>query len=97
MQTTPRSPQTAGETPETGRAPDLNLALRRKWLQRLFWLWIGGSAAVGAYLVLAGPLTPYTGLDPRHVALALPVLMVLLLASGLTWLIMLVNSRPKRR
>lgn len=97
MQSTPHSPQTAREAPETDRKRSLNLALRRKWLQRLFWVWIGGSAIVGTYLLLAGPLTPYTGLDDRHVALALPLLMVLMLASGLTWLIALVNSRPKRK
>jgi hypothetical protein len=97
MQATSRSPQTGGKAPKSGSKPDLNLALRRKWLQRLFWLWIGGSIAGATYLLIAGPLTPYTGLDDRHVALALPALMVLMLASGLIWLVMLVNSRPKRR
>jgi len=97
MQATSHTPQNADKSPETGRKPDLNLALRRKWLHRLFRLWIGGSIVVAAYLLLAGPLTPYTGLDDRHVALALPVLMELMLASGLTWLVVLVWSRPKRR
>jgi len=96
MQATSHSPQPADKAPGMDRAPDLNLALRRKWLQRLFRLWIGGSIVVAAFLLLAGPLTPYTGLDDRHVALALPILMVLMLASGLTWLVMLVWSRPKR-
>lgn len=97
MQATSHNTQMKERGPATGQTHDLNLSLRGKWLQRLFWVWIGGSAIVGAYLVLAGPLTPYTGLDDRHVALALPILMVLMLASGLTWLIMLVNSRPKRK
>lgn len=97
MQATPRNPQSTGETPKSASTSNLNQALRRKWLHRLFWVWIGGSAIVGAYLLLAGPLTPYTALDDRHVALALPALMILMLASGLTWLVMLVNSRPKRK
>jgi len=86
------------ETPANlSHKPDLNLDLRRKWLRRLFWLWVGGAMVVGAYLLLAGPLVPYTGLESSHVALALPVLMVLMLASGLTWLIMLVTTPPSRR
>jgi hypothetical protein len=97
MQATTHSPQPADKVPGMDRTPDLNLALRRKWLHRLFRVWIGGSIVAAAYLLLAGPLMPYTGLDDRHVALALPILMVLMLASGLTWLIMLVRSRPKRR
>ena len=97
MPASPRNPQITGEMPKSTGTSDLNQALRHKWLQRLFWFWIGGSAVVGAYLLLAGPLTPYTGLDDRHVALALPLLMVLMLVSGLTWLIMLVNSRPSRK
>lgn len=97
MQATPRSPQTAVATAESGRKADLNLALRRKGLHRSFLVWIGGSSVFATYLLLAGPLTPYTGLEDRHVALALPALMILMLASGLTWLVMLVNSPPKRR
>jgi hypothetical protein len=97
MQAPPQSRRISDEPRETDRKADLNLALRRKWLRRLFWVWIGGSMAVASYLLLAGPLTPYTGLDDRHVALALPLLMVLMLASGLTWLVMLVRSRPRRR
>ena len=97
MQATSHTPQNADKSSESARKPDLNLALRRKWLHRLFRVWIGGSIVVGAYLLLADPLTPYTALDDHHVALALPVLMVLMLASGLTWLVMLVRSRPKRR
>lgn len=97
MQTDPDARPGASKPAIPSGKRDLNLKLRRRWLRRLFWTWIGGSAAVGTYLVLAGPLVPYTGLDDRHVALALPVLMVLMLASGLTWLVMLVFTPPKRR
>lgn len=76
---------------------DFNFALRRKWLPRLCWFWTGGAILVGSYLALAGPLTPFTGLEHHHVALALPIFMFLMLASGLAWLILLVRSRPSRR
>ncbi|MGF1628578.1 MAG: hypothetical protein ACFCUT_03840 [Kiloniellaceae bacterium] len=88
---------TGERTPEATNEPNLNLALRRKWLHRLFWLWIGGASLVGSYLVLGGPLTPYTGLEDHHVALVVVPFLLLMLASGLTWLILLVRSRPPRR
>jgi len=83
----------------TSRQPgnDMNRQLRHRWLKLLFWFWIGGSMLVGSYLVLAGPLTPFTGLDHKHVALAVVPFNILLLASGLGWLICLVRSRPRQR
>lgn len=79
----------------TVRPPDasLNQALRNKWRKRLFAFWIAGSAVVAAYLMIGGPLTPFTGLDDPHVALVVVPFMLLMLASGLAWLILLVRSR----
>ncbi len=70
-----------------------NQALRNKWRKRLFAFWIGGSALVAAYLAIGGPLTAYTGLDKPDVALVVVPFMVLMLASGLAWLVLLVRSR----
>lgn len=85
----------SGRDAPTVRPPDasLNHALRNKWRKRLFAFWIAGSAVVAAYLMIAGPLTPFTGLDEPHVALVVVPFMLLMLASGLTWLILLVRSR----
>ena len=84
----------AGDAP-TVRPPDarMNQALRHKWRQRLFAFWIGGSALVALYLVIAGPLTAFTGLEKPHVALVVVPFMFLMLASGLAWLVLLVRSR----
>ena len=73
--------------------PSLNRRLRGRWLRRLFWFWIAGSAVVGTYLAVAGPLTPFTGLEKPDVALAVVPFNLLLLASGLVWLVLLVRSR----
>lgn len=70
----------------------LNLSLRRKRLKRLFWLWIGGTALVALYLGVAGPLTAFTGLEKPHVALVVVPFLLLLMFSGLVWLILLVRS-----
>lgn len=77
------------------RPPDasLNQALRNKWRRRLFAFWIAGSAVVAAYLLIAGPLTAFTGLEQPHVALVVVPFMLLMLASGLVWLVLLVRSR----
>jgi hypothetical protein len=79
----------------TAQPPDasLNQVLRNKWRKRLFAFWIAGSAVVAAYLMIGGPLTPYTGLNDPHVALVVVPFMLLMLASGLAWLILLVRSR----
>ncbi|GAB4368568.1 MAG: hypothetical protein Kow00114_27910 [Kiloniellaceae bacterium] len=84
----------AGDAP-TQRPPDAsqNQALRNKWRKRLFAFWIAGSAAVAAYLMIGGPLTAFTGLERPHVALVVVPFMILLLASGLAWLVLLVRSR----
>lgn len=85
---------TQSDAPDT-RPPEasLNRRLRGRWLRRLFWFWIAGSAAVGTYLAVGGPLTPYTGLEKPQVALVVVPFNLLLLASGLTWLVLLVRSR----
>lgn len=77
------------ESPERQR----NHALRNKWRHRLFRFWVGGSALVALYLMLGGPLTAFTGLEKPAVALVVVPLMILLLASGLVWLVLLVRSR----
>ncbi|GAB4394287.1 MAG: hypothetical protein Tsb0032_18050 [Kiloniellaceae bacterium] len=71
----------------------LNHALRHKWRKRLFWFWIAGSALVALYLAIGGPLTAFTGLEKPHVALVVVPFLMLMLASGLAWLILLVRSR----
>lgn len=85
---------TAADAP-TVRPTDtsLNRRLRGRWLRRLFWFWIAGSTAVGTYLAVGGPLTPFTGLEKPEVALAVVPFNLLLLASGLLWLVLLVRSR----
>jgi len=70
-----------------------NQALRNKWRKRLFAFWIGGAALVTAYLAIGGPLTAYTGLEKPHVALVVVPFLVLMLGSGLAWLVLLVRSR----
>jgi hypothetical protein len=80
----------AEETPAS-----MNRKLRHKWRRRLFWFWVGGCALVGLFLVLAGPLAPFTGLEHRHVAIVVPPFMALLLVSGLVWLVLLVRSRRR--
>ncbi|WP_340120072.1 hypothetical protein [Pelagibius sp. 7325] len=79
----------------TAQPPDaaLNHALRTKWRKRLFAFWIAGSAVVAAYLMIGGPLTPFTGLNDPHIALVVVPFMLLMLISGLAWLILLVRSR----
>jgi len=71
----------------------LNHALRNKWRKRLFAFWIAGSAVVAAYLMIGGPLTPFTGLTDPYIALVVVPFMLLMLASGLAWLVLLVRSR----
>lgn len=85
----------SGSDAPTVRPPDatMNQALRNKWRKRLFAFWIAGSAVVAAYLMIGGPLTAFTGLEHPHVALVVVPFMFLLLASGLTWLVLLVRSR----
>jgi hypothetical protein len=75
----------------------LNHRLRRLWLPRLLWFWVGGAILVAACLALAGPLTPFTGLEAEYLALAVVPFLMLMLASGLAWLVVLVNSPPRRR
>lgn len=95
MQGSPGRQTEAQNGTEADRADhdSLNRSLRRKWLKRLFWLWIGGTALVALYLGIAGPLTAFTGLEKPHVALVVVPFLLLLLFSGLVWLILLVRSR----
>lgn len=66
----------------------------RHWL---FWLWVGATITVGAYLLLATPLVQSLGLPPAAVATVVPVLNLLLLFSGLVWLLRLVQLRRTSR
>lgn len=75
------------------RKDELNRSLRGKWRKRLFWFWVAGTALVGLYLVIGGPLTAFTGLDRPEVALVVVPFLFLLLISALAWLILLVRSR----
>jgi hypothetical protein len=74
-----------------------NQALRGKWRRRLFWAWIVAAAAVAAYIALGGPITTFVGEGKPLVALALPALMLFMLASGLAWLVLLVASKRNPR
>jgi hypothetical protein len=69
--------------------------LRHTWRRRLFWLWVAASALVGTYVGIAGPFVSYFGEGQPIVALALPALMIFLLATGLGWLVLFVLSRPR--
>jgi hypothetical protein len=55
------------------------------------------AAAVAAYIAFGGPVTTYVGEGKPLVALALPALMLFMLATGLAWLVLLVASKRKQR
>lgn len=78
-----------------------NRALCGRWRRGLFWAWVAGSAVVAAYIGIAGPFAGYFAAAVPEatpaVALALPALMIFMLATGLGWLVLMVASRPRRR
>jgi amino acid transporter len=78
------------------RSPSLD-SMRGKWRIWVFWAWVAASALVALYLGLAGPFVTYFGEDYSAVALAVPALMIFMLATGLGWLVLFVASRRKRR
>ena len=69
--------------------------LRGKWRKRLMLFWVLVSIAFAIYLAVAAPLVPFFQPSFAPVALALPPIMVVMLISGLAWLILLVL--PRRR
>lgn len=81
------------------RRADPGPALRRR--RGLFRIWIAASIALSIYVGIAAPLVRYVGAGYDEVALFVPAIMVLLLASGLGWLVLLTapvkpsgDSRP---
>lgn len=56
----------------------------------LFWFWVAASTIIGAYIGLATPAVHSLGLAPAIVAIAVPVLNILLLLTAGLWLIRVV-------
>jgi uncharacterized membrane protein YhaH (DUF805 family) len=73
-----------------------NKDIRGSWRRALFWAWILASALVALYIGIAEPLDSYLGRGSPTIALALPALMVFMLATGLGWLILLVTSGRRK-
>ncbi len=69
--------------------------VRGKWRRRLFWAWVCASALVALYIGIADPFGSIIGRGNPMIALALPALMVFLLATGLGWLVLLVTARRR--
>ena len=74
-----------------------NRDIRGRWRRALFWAWILASGVVALYIGVAEPLDSYRGRGNPAIALALPALMVFMLATGLGWLILLVTSGQRRK
>lgn len=80
------NPSDRDATPRTGR-------------RRLFWAWVGITAAIALYVGVAGPFVSYFHEDMWLVAVVGPPLMIVLLSSGLGWLAWWVfgTRKPDRR
>jgi len=73
-------------TPSYGR-------IRGTWRRRLFAAWIIASAAVAAYIGIAGPFAQFFANEARpFVALSLPALMFFMLVTGFAWLMALTTA-----
>lgn len=55
--------------------------------RRVFWLWVVLTALVALYVGIAGPFASYFHEDMWLVAIVGPPLMIILLSSGLAWLV----------
>lgn len=67
------------------------------WRHWTFAVWVIATVAIAAYVALAAPFAEYFGQDFQYVALVVPPLSFILLATGVWWLIWLVTSSPRRR
>ncbi len=67
-----------------------------RWRRRLFWSWIGATVLVALYVALAAPLARHAAEGREWVALAVPPLMILMLGTGLGWLLLYVLARGDR-
>ena len=57
----------------------------------MLWLWMVGSVVLATYLLIAAPLaTALPSVSPAWVAIAVPPVMVLGLASLIAWLAVIV-------
>jgi len=70
--------------------------VRGPWRRRLFWVWIGITVVLAAYLAIAAPLASYFGEGYALVGVIVPPIMILLAGLGLAWLLALSMSKPKR-
>lgn len=67
--------------------------IRGTWRRRLFAAWIVASAAVAAWIAIAGPFARFVAEDLRpFVALSLPAVMFFMLVTGFAWLMALTAS-----
>lgn len=67
------------------------------WRHWTFAVWVVATAAVATYIALAAPFAEYFNEDFRYVALVVPPLSFILLATGLWWLIWLVTATRQPR
>lgn len=73
--------------------PDRKSLLTR-WRRALFAVWIVTGIVVALLATVAGPIVSTDGSDGTAViALASPIAMIIFLATGLAWIILLVLSR----
>lgn len=70
--------------------------VRGPWRRRLFWVWIGITVVLAAYLAVAAPLASYVGEGYAAVAVVVPPAMILLAGLGVAWLVALAASKPRR-
>lgn len=67
------------------------------WRHWTFAVWVVATAAIAAYIAIAAPFAEYFHQDFRYVALIVPPVSFILLATGVWWLVWLVTSSPRRR
>lgn len=67
------------------------------WRHWTFAVWVIATAAIAVYIAVAAPFAEYFHQDFRYVALVVPAISFILLATGVWWLIWLVTSTARRR
>lgn len=73
--------------------PDRKNLLNR-WRRALFAVWIVTGIVVASFVSIGGPMVSTDGADGTAViALATPIAMLVFMASGLAWMILLVLSK----
>ncbi|MCT8266562.1 hypothetical protein NYQ83_04690 [Afifella sp. JA880] len=69
--------------------------LRGRWRRALFWLFVGGLIVLGAVMMLLDPLL-VLGDTSTNLGISIVVFEIVLLIAGLSWLALLVTTRPRR-